>query len=160
MHTSQSNQPEMAVDYPGGSVGPVECAASSDSQADVSPADLTVFYDGACPLCRREIALYQNSTGARKICWTDVSRVQGDLVMPGLSKDQALARFHVMQRNGTIVSGAEAFVTLWNNLPKFRFLAAVRNSKSIMRCLERAYIFFLHVRPTMQRIVDCLDKKK
>ena len=33
----------------------------------------TLYYDGACPLCAREIAFYRNLKGASDIRWTDVS---------------------------------------------------------------------------------------
>ena len=35
--------------------------------------ELTVLYDGACPLCRREIALYRGVRGDVPLCFTDVS---------------------------------------------------------------------------------------
>ena len=32
-----------------------------------------VFYDGACPLCIREIAFYKRRKGADGVTWVDVS---------------------------------------------------------------------------------------
>ena len=38
------------------------------------PCDaLTVMYDGACPLCRREIGLYQSLTPLQTEVWLEVS---------------------------------------------------------------------------------------
>jgi len=31
-----------------------------------------VFYDGGCPLCRREIAHYRRIDGDRQLCWIDI----------------------------------------------------------------------------------------
>ncbi len=33
------------------------------------PASCTVYYDGTCPLCRREIAFYRRCAGATSIVW-------------------------------------------------------------------------------------------
>ena len=55
-------------------------------------AALTVFYDGACPLCRREIAFYRRRRGAARIRWLDISRAPEGEVAPGLSRCAALAR--------------------------------------------------------------------
>ena len=70
-----------------------------------SSHQLQVFYDGSCPLCTREIAFYQRREGADVICWVDVSANKAPEVSPGLSKDQALSRFHVKTEDGTLVSG-------------------------------------------------------
>ena len=37
-----------------------------------SPATLRVLFDGGCPLCRREIALYQRLRPSRPIEWIDI----------------------------------------------------------------------------------------
>ena len=40
--------------------------------------ELTVLYDGACPLCRREIRLYRGLPSRTPVCFADVS----DLAQP------------------------------------------------------------------------------
>lgn len=37
------------------------------------PMRLSVFYDGDCPLCQREIAFYRRRSGAERIRWIDVA---------------------------------------------------------------------------------------
>jgi len=86
---------------------------------------LTVFYDGACPLCRREISFYQRRDGAESVRWIDVSRSPAGEVAPGLSRDAALARFHVRDAAGRITSGGPAFAKLWEALPAFAVLGRV-----------------------------------
>ncbi|MEC8852758.1 MAG: DCC1-like thiol-disulfide oxidoreductase family protein, partial [Pseudomonadota bacterium] len=36
-------------------------------------APLTIFYDGGCPLCAREIAFYRRRAGAGRLDWIDVA---------------------------------------------------------------------------------------
>ncbi len=115
---------------------------------------LTVFYDGACPLCQREIAYYQDKTGADAVAWIDVSgKVSNDEVAPGLSRDQALSRFHVVDSNGTVVSGGTAFAALWTSLPGFRPLGRLFRLRPLAWALDRAYDLFLRVRPRLQTVV-------
>ncbi len=46
---------------------------------------LTVYFDGACPLCRMEIDHYRKQDSAGKICFLDVSRSDQPLAMPNTS---------------------------------------------------------------------------
>ena len=58
---------------------------------------LTVLYDGACPLCRREIGIYRGLRPLRPdapVCFVDVSDAALPLP-PGTTREQLLARFHV-----------------------------------------------------------------
>lgn len=103
---------------------------------------LTVYYDGACPLCRREVAWYQRLDRAGRLAWHDVSRDAGDLARDGVCQADALARIHARRPDGTLVTGAAAFVAIWERLPGFRLLAPLARQKPVLARLERAYLWF------------------
>jgi predicted DCC family thiol-disulfide oxidoreductase YuxK len=117
-----------------------------------SSHQLQVFYDGSCPICTREIAFYQRREGADGICWVDVSASKSPEVAPGLSKDQALSRFHVKTVDGTLVSGGAAFAELWTALPGFGPLGRIFQTSFLVWGLNRAYDAFLKLRPFLQRL--------
>lgn len=82
--------------------------------------ELTIYYDGSCPLCRREIAFYRRLPGAERLDWMDVSA--GAPLGEGLSCDAAMRRFHVRESGGRLLSGGAAFARLWRALPGWRTL--------------------------------------
>ena len=45
----------------------------TESPAQQTSAAVTVFYDGACPLCATEIGFYQRRRGAERVAWVDAS---------------------------------------------------------------------------------------
>ena len=134
-------------------------AAAAKAGADT----LTVLYDGACPLCQREMAHYRAlatpagpaapHTGRMEppgLVFTDISAPDAPLPA-GQTQAQLLRRFHVQQADGQLLSGAEAFVALWARLPGWRWLAAVALWPGVTPMLEVAYRAFLPLRPTLQR---------
>ncbi len=114
---------------------------------------LTVFYDGSCPLCAREVAFYQKLRGADGVEWQDVSGCEAEEVQPGLSKTEALARFHARTADGSLLSGAKAFLAVWRVLPAFRPLARLGQIPPLPWLLEWGYRGFLRFRPVLQRMV-------
>jgi predicted DCC family thiol-disulfide oxidoreductase YuxK len=125
----------------------------------VSPeqAPLTVLYDGACPLCRREIAVYQDLQASRPLYFADVSDPALPLP-PGATREQLMARFHVQTSDGRLLSGAEAFVALWASLPGWRWLARLGRLPGVAWLMERVYLAFLRVRPALQRIARRFER--
>ena len=120
---------------------------------------LTVLYDGACPLCRHEIAVYSNLQPLQldaPVCFADVSSAAVPLPS-GTTREQLLARFHVMGRDGQLLSGAQAFLALWAALPGWRWLALAGRLPGAGWVLERMYRLFLRWRPTLQRWAARLD---
>lgn len=111
----------------------------------------TVYYDGSCPLCRREIGFYQTSAGAERICWQDVSLMSSGQVAQDLSCQQAMARFHVRGVDGTLKGGAAAFVELWLNLKYWRWFGLLFSHPPGIWFLEKCYVGFLRIRPAIQR---------
>lgn len=115
---------------------------------DSSPL-LTVYFDGSCPLCQREIALYQRQRGAQRIVWHDVS--QSAPACADLSCEAALRRFHVRDAQGRLHSGAAGFARLWRSLPAWRALGWLASLPPMSWLMELGYLAFLRLRPSMQR---------
>ena len=116
-------------------------------------AACAVYYDGGCPVCSREIALYQRlSDGAAdRPAFENISA--DDTVLPdGVSRQEALARFHVRLGSGEIVSGAAAFIALWRATPRFRLLGRMASIPPLPWLLEKAYLGFLKVRPMWRKV--------
>ena len=126
---------------------PVATAAGCES--------LTVMFDGACPLCRREVGVYQALEPLAPVAWLDVSQTSADIS----PEDRAryLARFHVQMPNGQLLSGAAAFVALWQTMPGWRRLGRFGALPGVTPLLEVLYRGFLHARPNIQRLVRTLD---
>ena len=120
---------------------------------------LTVLYDGACPLCRREISVYRNLQPLRPdspVCFADVSDAAVSLPT-GTTREALLARFHVQGRDGELLSGARAFLALWAALPGWRWLAFVGRLPGATWVMERTYRLFLRWRPMLQRLAARWD---
>jgi predicted DCC family thiol-disulfide oxidoreductase YuxK len=112
----------------------------------------TVYYDGACPICTREIGLYRRCAGAERVDWVDVAaRDAGSAAAPDLPRADALARFHVRGPDGALVSGAAAFATLWRALPAWRWLGRLAAVPPVTAVLELCYRAFLVVRRVARR---------
>ena len=112
----------------------------------------TVFFDGSCPLCAREIAFYQRCRGASGLLWVDVSALPDKAITAGLSRSEALARFHVRTPDGKIFSGGQGFAHLWYALPGLRPLGKLFLKRPLSYLLDLSYNLFLRFRPLMQRL--------
>lgn len=131
-----------------------EAPKQHGSEAMPRQAKPTAYYDGACPLCAREIDFYRRQDGAERICWIDICQVNVEEVAPGLSREKALARFTVRDSNGRLVSGGQAFTTLWRHLPRFNWLGRLFGVQPLAWLLDRAYVFFLKLRPRLQAMLS------
>lgn len=109
---------------------------------------LLVWYDGGCPLCRREIALMRRLDRRGAIRFVDVSDSQTSCP---LDRETLLARFHATE-NGRLLSGAAAFAAMWRAIPLLRPLGLVARIPWVLAALERAYRVFLRLRPRLQSL--------
>lgn len=112
-------------------------------------AELIVWHDGACPLCRREIALMRRLDRRGAIRFVDVVDAP-DESCP-LDRGELLARFHAME-DGVLLSGAAAFAAMWRAVPLLRPLGLAAQSPLVLAILERGYRAFLRIRPRLQRL--------
>ena len=109
---------------------------------------LTVWFDGGCPLCRREIALIRRLDRRGRIEFVDVSG-PAPAGCPA-SRTALLARFHAREGD-RLLSGAAAFAAMWRAIPVLRPLGEAARFPPLLALLEFAYRGFLRVRPALQR---------
>ena len=101
-----------------------------------------VFYDGGCPLCRREIEHYRRIDRQQRLVWVDITRQSDALRRNGLSYGEAMARFHVLDSSGRWHTGAHGFAELWSHLPYFRWLARATRGLGLLVPLDYLYRHF------------------
>jgi predicted DCC family thiol-disulfide oxidoreductase YuxK len=131
------------------------------SQHTVSPqkpADetITVMFDGSCPLCQREIAVYKSLTPLKTVSWLDVS--EETACISKTDQLRYMARFHVRLKDGRLLGGAAAFVALWLAMPGWRWLGRLGQLPGVTPALELSYRGFLHLRPYLQRWARRLEQ--
>lgn len=126
---------------------------SPEPDTDTATPALTVFYDGACPLCAREIGAYRRMPGAEAVCWVDARDADAATLGDGLTRGDALARFHVRAGDGSLLSGGAAFLRLWAALPGTRWLATMASRPPFSWVLEPAYRISLRLRPWLARVI-------
>lgn len=109
-------------------------------------ATKTVYFDGGCPVCSREIAMYRRQPGAADVYWVDVADCEAPALGDGLTREAAMARLHVRRADGRLVSGARAFTEIWRSFPQWAWAGQLLGSGPGLWLLEAGYKIFLVVR--------------
>jgi predicted DCC family thiol-disulfide oxidoreductase YuxK len=102
----------------------------------------SVLYNATCPVCNFEIQHYARYAGANglPIRFDDLNSDARD--QWGLDADTAARRFYVLH-DGTLTSGIPAFLVLWMQMPKYRWLARVVEMPGIKQIVCLAYDYVL-----------------
>jgi predicted DCC family thiol-disulfide oxidoreductase YuxK len=116
---------------------------------------LTVWHDGGCPLCRREVALRRRLDKRGAIAFVDANA--GVSVCP---RDRAklLARSHARE-DGKMLPGAAAFAAMLRQIPLMRPLGLVARNRAVLAVLEVGYRGFLRVRALLQSLVRRFERE-
>ena len=106
-----------------------------------SEPSTTVLFNGDCEICTKEICVYQNYGNAEglPIDFKDINNT--DLAPFGLTRDETARQLHVL-KNSELFVGVKAFVILWNEMPKYRFLAKIFSLPGVSKF---AQFFYYHV---------------
>ena len=72
---------------------------------------LTLLFDGACPLCRREVeTLRSRDQGNGRICFVDIDAPDYDpAAHGGISYREAMGRIHAIGADGRVIVDVAAF---------------------------------------------------
>ncbi|GGO75592.1 hypothetical protein GCM10011348_00740 [Marinobacterium nitratireducens] len=104
-------------------------------------AKLTVFYDGACPLCRRQRARYERLARAAgdEVVWFDINGREDDLRQLGVDPQLALTELHVGDEAQRIHRELDAYILLMRRVPRLRPLAWIISLPVLRPLLARLY---------------------
>ena len=105
-----------------------------------------VFFNNSCNICRAEINHYKKYS-EDNVEWVDVTDNQEAQKITSKSYKELLRRMHVIQ-DGKVIDGAESFLIIWKNIPKYNFLYKLFNNKPMFFLLKifyeiAAYFLFL-----------------
>ena len=106
-------------------------------------APLSVWYDGDCPVCRQEVALYSRIDRQGRIDWIDIVALTDGQLPEGKSRADLLGKFHARQDKGPWQIGVDAFAAIWARLPGLRWGAFLFRTPLIRQAAQLAYLGFL-----------------
>lgn len=115
--------------------------------AATSPQVLQIFYDGACPLCRREAAVYRRRAPADAAQFVDIAAPGFDAGAHGLDSRAVNREIHARTRDGRTVTGVDALAEMWRLLPSTRWLARLTTVPGVRQVMQAGYVVFARLRP-------------
>ena len=86
-----------------------------------------VFFFFSCNICRAEINHYKKYSN-ENIEWVDITDNEKAQQITSKSYKQLLRRMHVL-KDGKLIEGAEVFLIIWKNIPKYNFLYKIFSNK-------------------------------
>jgi predicted DCC family thiol-disulfide oxidoreductase YuxK len=102
---------------------------------------ISVFYDGTCGLCAKEINHYKKIAPNNIFEWIDITE---DLVLfeaLGYTQKDGLMALHAYDHNKVMHKGVEAFIVIWAQLKRWNLLA---HFVSIIRIRQIANFVYKH----------------
>ena len=134
-----------------------QCASFRFSYADIASAvrDLLqprriataahIMYDTSCPVCDLEMKRYCRGARRQGFTWRldDIAERPEMMSRYLLDVPTARERVYVVTDDGTVTSGMEALLTIWNSLPGWRWLALLLSQPPLRLVANATYDFVL-----------------
>jgi predicted DCC family thiol-disulfide oxidoreductase YuxK len=111
---------------------------------------LEVYYDGACPLCTREMQALRRRDRRGRIRWVDFTAPGFDAAAAGLSSQALADRIHARLPDGAVVEGVEVFRRIGARLG-LGWLVAPSRLPGVRQLLDLAYRLIARNRPGAHR---------
>jgi predicted DCC family thiol-disulfide oxidoreductase YuxK len=86
---------------------------------------ITVFYDGKCGLCSKEINHYKTVASKGIFDWQDVTISTEKLDAHNITLVDALKFLHALDANNKQHVGVDAFILIWKQLKRWHILAYI-----------------------------------
>lgn len=106
-----------------------------------SNTEIEVFYDGDCPLCRREIAMLQRWDRNDRLCCTDIAANDFDAARVGKTHQELMGEIHGRLPDGQLVTGVEVFRRVYSAVG-FGWLVPLTRLPGVRQVLDVTYRWF------------------
>ena len=114
---------------------------------------ITVFYDGKCGLCAKEINHYRKIAPSNIFNWQDITESADELNKEGISLSEGLKLLHAKDEEGLVHVGVDAFILIWKQLKRWRVLAFLVGLPIIRQIANIAYRVFANWR--FKKLAHC-----
>ncbi len=78
---------------------------------------ISIYYDGACSVCAREIERYRTRDRQGRLVCIDISAPGFDPRQTGIPLDTLMYELHAIDRQGNVYRGVESFWAIWQAFP-------------------------------------------
>lgn len=119
-----------------------------------SPSVISVFFDGKCNLCSKEINYYQRIAPKNTFNWVDITKTPGELDRFEIKLSDGLRLMHVADSNGNISTGVDAFIIMWKQIKYWKFLGLFVSLPIVKQIANLLYQYFADWR--FNRYEHCL----
>ena len=96
------------------------------------------YFNKSCKICRTEINHYKKINNT--INWVDVISDKNALLETKLSKKDLIRRLHII-KNNRVFKGVDAFLIVWNEIPRYKILAKFASIPGIYHIAWLIYEF-------------------
>ena len=114
--------------------------------------ELVIFYDGACPLCLREMQLLQSADSDQKLHFEDINSKLFHSKYPVINRDRANRVLHGMLADGSIILGLDVTCKAWTLVGKGQWVSYLR-WPLLKQISDMVYLVFAKYRYPISRLV-------
>jgi predicted DCC family thiol-disulfide oxidoreductase YuxK len=116
------------------------------------PEALTLFFDGKCILCYREVNHYLKLDKDDLLRPIDISSDHFSADDYGLDEREININMHAMDESGNIFVGVDTFAEIWKRVPYYNKVSSVLENKTIRPALSLGYkVFAEYIRPNLPK---------
>jgi predicted DCC family thiol-disulfide oxidoreductase YuxK len=96
------------------------------------------FYNANCPVCSAGVTHIRRLVGT-DLAWVDIGTRPDALAAYGATLEAVKKRLHVIDRQGVLRVGVPAFAALWDETPRYRWLARLLRLPVLREVAAAAY---------------------
>lgn len=103
---------------------------------------IKIYYNSACPVCKAGIEGQMGKESVCEIQWNDVHKNNNLVSAVGADLEYVRERLHVIDENGDLQVGFNAFLAIWRNSPKETWKAKLTGIPVIKQICQFGYNVF------------------